>query len=475
MRIQGLSSNIWLGLVMSFLPLLMAQSVQAEVKQNETPAITKIPQLSEVKLPATNINKLFSQSSTPASGVVQVTAVKANPTAKGVEVILQTTKGEQLQITNRSAGNSFIADIPNAQLRLPNGDGFTFRSEKPLAGIIEITVTNFDANTIRVTAIGEASSPTVELFDSDEGLIFGLTTAASTAQKLSQTQPTPQVEQPTNQTQPQQPPASSDEPIELVVTGEQDGYSVPDASTATKTDTPLRDIPQSIQVVPQQVLRDQQVTRLNDALRNVPGVITTLGTPGNSEASSFTIRGFESGTILRNGLADPVGGRSLELSNIERVEVLKGPASALFGNGSPGGTVNLITKQPLATPYYAVEATVGSYSYYRGAVDLSGPLNDDKTGLYRLNVSYKDAGSFIDFAHDKNLLIAPVFSFAIGERTKLTLEGEYISADTNRLWLPAVGTVLPNPNGKIPRNLNISGPDRNDNYVHEDIGRISII
>ncbi|OYD96076.1 TonB-dependent siderophore receptor [Nostoc sp. 'Peltigera membranacea cyanobiont' 213] len=457
---------------MSFLPLLMAQSVRAQEQQKEPTVITTIKRLSEIERPATNVSELFSQSSTPSSEVVQVTAVKANPTAKGVEVILQTTKGEQLQITNRSAGNSFIADIPNAQLRLPSGEAFTFRSEKPLAGVTEITVTNFDANTIRVTAIGEASSPTVELFDSDEGLIFGLTTAASIAQQQPQTQPTPQVEQPTNQTQPQQPPASSDEPIELVVTGEQDGYSVPDASTATKTDTPLRDIPQSIQVVPQQVLRDQQVTRLNDALRNVPGVITTLGTPGNSEGSSFTIRGFDSGTTLRNGLADPVGDRSLELSNIERVEVLKGPASALFGNGSPGGTVNLITKQPLATPYYAVEATVGSYSYYRGAVDLSGPLNDDKTGLYRLNVSYKDAGSFIDFAHDKNLLIAPVFSFAIGERTKLTLEGEYISADTNRLWLPAIGTVLPNQNGKIRRNLNISGPDRNDNYVHEDIGRI---
>lgn len=456
---------------MSFLPLLMAQSVRAEVKQNEPAVITTIKQLSEIECPATNVSELFSQSSTPASEIVQVTAVKANPTAKGVEVILQTTKGEQLKITNRSAGNSFIADIPNAQLRLPSGEAFTFRSEKPLVGVTEITVTNFDANTIRVTVTGEASSPTVELFDSDEGLIFGLTTAEFTAQQPP-TQPKPQVEQPANQTQPQQPSAPDDQPIELLVTGEKDGYSVPDATTGTKTDTPLRDIPQSIQVVPQQVLRDQQVTRLNDALRNVPGVITTLGTPGNSEQSSFTIRGFENENPLRNGLADPVGGRSLELSNIERVEVLKGPASALFGNGSPGGTVNLITKQPLATPYYALEATVGSYSYYRSAVDLSGPLNDEKTGLYRLNVSYKDAGSFIDFAHDKNLLIAPVFSFAIGERTKLSLEGEYISADTNRVTLPAVGTVLPNPNGKIPRNLNISGPDRNDNYVHEDIGRI---
>lgn len=146
MRIQQLSSNIWLWLAISFLPLLMAQSVRAEVKQNSPTVITRIKRLSEIERPATNVRGLFSQSSspqaTPSSEIVQVTTVKANPTAKGVEVILQTTKGEQLQVTNRSAGNSFIADIPNAQLRLPNGDGFTFRSEKPLAGITEITVIN---------------------------------------------------------------------------------------------------------------------------------------------------------------------------------------------------------------------------------------------------------------------------------------------------------------------------------------------
>ncbi|MDF5706510.1 MAG: TonB-dependent siderophore receptor [Nostoc sp. S4] len=493
MRIQELSSNIWLWLLMIFLPLLMAQSVQAQVKQNQSTVINsqehfkttadfsanrQIRRTSEIEHPATNASGLLSQSSTsqatPASEIVLVTGVKANPTDKGVEVILQTTKGEQLQVTNRSTGNNFIADIPNAQLRLPSGEAFTFRSQKPTSGITEIVVTNFDASTVRVTVTGEANVPIVELFDSaNEGLIFSVASASASSQPpQSQTQPTPQTQQPALPVQPTQPSTSGDEPIELVVTGEQDGYSVPDASTATKTDTPLRDIPQSIQVVPQQVLKDQQVTRLNDALRNVPGVVTVFGSPGNSEESSFTIRGFEFANPLRNGLADPLGGRSLELSNIERVEVLKGPASALFGNGSPGGTVNLITKQPLANPYYAVEATVGSYSYYRGAVDLSGPLNDSKTGLYRLNLSYKDAGSFIDFAHDKNLLFAPVLSFAIGERTKLTMEGEYISADTNRLWLPAVGTVLPNPNGKIPRNLNISGPDKNDNFVHEDIGRI---
>ncbi|MEH2404053.1 TonB-dependent receptor plug domain-containing protein [Nostoc sp.] len=458
------SVYLWLALIMGCLSAVTISPGWAEVKpsnENSKSTLTsKIRHL--IEHPQASAQQLVQSPAppnTPSAEVVQVTQVNANPTNIGVEVILQTSKGEQLQVTNRSAGNSFIADIPNAQLRLPNGDAFTFRSEKPLAGITEITVNNFDANTIRVTVIGEASSPTVELFDSDEGLIFGLTTAASTGQQPPQTQP-------------QQPSAFSNEPIELVVTGEQDRYSVSDATTATKTDTPLRDIPQSIQVVPQQVLRDQQVTRLNDALRNVPGVITSNGSSVNNEDSAFTIRGFDSGSILNNGLVDPLGTQSLELSNIERVEVLKGPASALFGNGTPGGTINLITKQPLLNPYYAVEATVGNYSYYRGAVDLSGPLNDDKTALYRLNLSYKDTSSFIDFTHTQNLFIAPVLSFAIGERTKLTLEGEYTDADTNRLSQPAAGTILPNPNGKIARNLNISGPDRSDNIAHMDIGKI---
>ncbi|MEH2275545.1 MAG: TonB-dependent siderophore receptor [Nostoc sp.] len=244
------------------------------------------------------------------------------------------------------------------------------------------------------------------------------------------------------------------------MTGEQDGYSVPDASTATKTDTPLRDIPQSIQVVPQQVLRDQQVTRLDDALRNVSGV--TSADASYRIDNDFTIRGFsttgDAGNVLRNGLRDPEGLRSLELSNIERIEVLKGPGSVLFGQGNPGGTINLITKQPLRDPFYSVEATIGNYDFYRGAVDLSGPLNDSKTVLYRLNTSYRDSRSFVDFTDYKHLLIAPVLSWAISPRTILTLEGEYIDTeyDGSPTGLPAIGTVLPNPNGKIPRNRNIS-------------------
>ncbi|MEH2464127.1 AMIN domain-containing protein [Nostoc sp.] len=206
LKILLVTSSIWFCLTIS----AAAQQVQdksanAKLLRNSR-VIREIPRLSEIELTSTSAQQLLVQSSappnTPTPEVVKVTAVKANPTTKGVEVILQTTKGEQLQVTNRSAGNNFIADIPNAQLHLPNGDGFTFRSQKPLVGITEITVTNLDVNTIRVTATGESIVPIVELYDSpNEGLIFGVASTAPTQQAQPQTQQ-PQTQQPENQTQP---------------------------------------------------------------------------------------------------------------------------------------------------------------------------------------------------------------------------------------------------------------------------------
>ncbi len=120
----------------------------------------------------------------------------------------------------------------------------------------------------------------------------------------------------------------------------------------------------------------------------------------------------------------------------------------------------MVTKQPLRDPFYAIDATIGSYDFYRGAIDLSGPLNDSRTVLYRLNASYQDRGSFIDFVERDQFTIAPVVSVAIGERTRFTLEGEYTETnESNFLGLPTVGTVLPNPNGRIPRNRFVGNPD----------------
>ncbi|MCC5601445.1 TonB-dependent receptor [Nostoc sp. CHAB 5714] len=422
-------------------------SVQIE---DERPSIRRVRDLEKV---STRVADLFAQQPT-TTRVIQITGVKATPTNKGVEVILETTVGAQLQVINRSTSNNFIADIPNAQLRLPNGDGFTFRSEKPLSEIAEITVTNVDANTVRVTVVGEKALPTVELFDDNAGLVFGINSAATAMQ--------PPPEKPTTETPQEEPAAQQDEPIELVVTGEQDGYRVPNSSTGTRTDTPLRDIPQSIQVVPQQVLRDQQVNRLDDALRNVAGV-TAEFTAGPTVY--YKIRGFAvaDNSLLRDGLPDPGVGDSVELANVERIEVLKGPASVLFGLGSPGGSINIVTKRPLSEPFYAVDATIGSYSFYRGAVDFSGPLNDSKTALYRFNAVYRNSGSFIDFYNSESLSLSPVVSLAIGKKTNLTLSADYIGTrDSGKSFgLPTVGTIFANPNGKLPRNRNLTEPTDN--------------
>ncbi|MEH2290678.1 TonB-dependent siderophore receptor [Nostoc sp.] len=426
------------------------------VKPGQAKEVTKISPIQEPNHFARTVQEWLAQieqQQTPQTEVVQVTQVKANPTNKGVEVILQTLKGQQLQPVNRSTGSNFITDIPNAQLRLPSGEAFTFRSEKPIAGVTQITVTNFDANTIRVTVIGEVGIPTVELFDSpDEGLIFSVATAASTAQQ-PQTQPTPQ-QPPESQTQPK-PSTQGDEPIELVVTGEQDGYRVPDATTATKTDTPLRDIPQSIQVIPRQIIDDQKTTRLRDILQNVSGV-----TPGAGYQNSFDrvrIRGFTQETTFRDGIRDNFP--STDFANVERVEVLKGPASVLFGQTEPGGIINLVTKQPLSDPYYNVDLSVGNYAFYRSALDLSGPLNTDKTLLYRLNVAYENAGSFRDFINSQNIFVAPVIAWKLSKNTDLNLFLEY----DNRDYKPDRGVLaIGDRPGSVPINRFFGEPSINE-------------
>ncbi|RUR75572.1 AMIN domain-containing protein [Chlorogloeopsis fritschii PCC 9212] len=154
MKLQKLLSIL---LITNSFWMLIVSPATAEIVEGISKR--KIRQLSEIELPITSAQKLVQTPilpTAPSSEVIQVTGVKANPTDKGVEVILQTSQGQQLQTINRSTGNNFIADISNAQLRLPNGEAFTFRSDKPIVGITEIMVTNFDANTIRVMVTGEA-------------------------------------------------------------------------------------------------------------------------------------------------------------------------------------------------------------------------------------------------------------------------------------------------------------------------------
>ncbi|MBD2385747.1 TonB-dependent siderophore receptor [Cylindrospermum sp. FACHB-282] len=431
----------------------------------DTSSTQTLPLLTAVQtsVPTTNIPRLSQTvpDSQTSPAVSQVIGIKLESVDNGLELTLQTTDGESLQILNRSQGNNYIADIPKTQLRLPSGN--TFRQDNPVAGITSVIVANQDANTIRVTVTGTAGLPAVELFDSDEGLIFGLVPVVSSTppeqptaqtppeQPTAQTppeQPTAQTppEQPTAQTPPEQPTAQTppeqpqpqteqpaaqtEQPIELVVTGEEDGYRILDATTATKIDAPLRDIPASIQVIPKEVIEDRQVVRLNELANNVSGVQQQTGYGGISSQGYF-IRGFGSGfETIRNGFRDFGFLSPRDVANVERVEFLKGPASVLYGSAqSPGGIVNTITKKPLADPFYRVGMTVGSYDFYRPTIDFTGPITEDKSLLYRLNAAYESAGSFRDFNESESTFIAPSLSWKVGPRTTIGFDYEYQKYD----------------------------------------------
>ncbi|MBW4642152.1 MAG: TonB-dependent siderophore receptor [Goleter apudmare HA4340-LM2] len=421
-QLQKLAWMTGLALVCVNLPVL--------AKENQKPT----SQISQLEKPATSIKQWLAQS------LIQITGVKSQATDKGIEVILETNQSDKLQLTNKSEGNSYIIDIPNAQLR-----GEAFRQEKATPGITEVIVTNLDANTVRVTVTGETSAPQVELFDGDEGLVFGVIPTVTTTsqapppqQTPTETPETPQT--PTTETPSEKPTANTPEteaPIELVVTGEQDRYRVPEASGATRTDTPIRDIPQSIQVIPRQVLQDQQVIRVTDAIRNVSGVVE--GDTFGGTVDNFNIRGFDFTSNFRDGLRDS-GDNLRELANIEQIEVLKGPASVLYGNAEPGGIINLVTKKPLAIPYYSGQFSVGNFSYYRSAIDLSGPLDPDKTLLYRLNVAYENTGSFRNFVNGERFFFGPVFDLKLGDRTNLLFDVSYLNDErTMDQGLVAIG------------------------------------
>lgn len=236
--------------------------------------------------------------------------------------------------------------------------------------------------------------------------------------------------QPSQQTQPDQNATAEQKTLrieETQVTGEREhehDYRVEEATTATKTDTPLRNTPQSVQVIDRQVMEDRQIIRLSEVAENVSGVQYAAGYGGLSSADYY-VRGFSTNGNLRNGFRDFVFISPRDVANIERIEFLKGPASVLYGLSEPGGTVNTVTKQSLSDPYYAGSMTFGSFSLYRPTVDLSGPLNANKSLLYRFNLAYENAGIFRDFTDSESIFVAPVVTWKVGPRTTLTTEMEY--------------------------------------------------
>jgi len=202
--------------------------------------------------------------------------------------------------------------------------------------------------------------------------------------------------------------------------------------SATKIATANKDIPQSISTVTKELMADRQAFRLGDVLKNVSGVSTV------SFYNHYAIRGVtQNSASIENRLIN--GMRTSQIyfnqplsSNVERVEVIKGPSSMTFSNTDAGGSINIVTKKPLAVARQQVSLTAGSFNTMRAAMDFTGPLNDDKTLLYRLNVGYENARSFRDLQFKKAVLVAPSFSYVPNDKTRINLELT-LNQDNSRL------------------------------------------
>lgn len=200
-------------------------------------------------------------------------------------------------------------------------------------------------------------------------------------------------------------------------------YVLETAETATRTSTLLRHTPVSVQVVPAQVLKDQGALGLEDAYLNVSGVVESGNTLNAQSEIRPVIRGFESPVVFRNGMrAADVG--AVDLANIDRIEVLKGPASILFGAVEPGGLLNIVTKQPLEAPYVDFSQSFGSENFFRTEADASGPVGLEGV-YYRLNGAYTNSESFRDHIELDRFTLAPVLAWRPSDVTEVLLDFQY--------------------------------------------------
>jgi iron complex outermembrane receptor protein len=197
----------------------------------------------------------------------------------------------------------------------------------------------------------------------------------------------------------------------------------------SKSETAIKDLPQSVAYASKELIADQGLMRVGEVVKNFSGVTQF------TFYDDIVIRGFrvngQSNTQLLNGLRTSTGFWKQPLANyLERVEVLKGPSSALFGNASPGGVLNRVTKKPLAESRKSLSFSLGSFQNFRALADFTGPMSKDSTLLYRLNLGYEDAQSFRDLQFDRNIVIAPSFSFLPSPRTRLNLDIVYNSSNS---------------------------------------------
>ncbi|WP_371359842.1 TonB-dependent siderophore receptor [Pseudomonas sp. KT_2_4] len=238
------------------------------------------------------------------------------------------------------------------------------------------------------------------------------------------------------------------------------GYHATRSASATRTDTAIHETPQSISVVSKDVVEDLGATRLQDAL-DYAGGVGRANNFGGQGLTTFTVRGFTTGEFYRNGFPINRGYPNMPDANtIERLEVLRGPATMLYGRGDPGGTFNVVSKQPLAERTVTLGSQLNDQGMKRGTLDASGPLDEEGRLAYRLNVVGEGGDTFRDHVETERYGVTPVITWQATDDTKVTFEGDFMR---NNHPLDRGLTRFPNQRGT---------PSRDTFWGDKDAGKL---
>lgn len=258
-----------------------------------------------------------------------------------------------------------------------------------------------------------------------------------------------------------EPVTITESPSKEFATGPVVGYIAKRSSSGTKTDTALIETAQAISVVSQDQITMQGAETPSQALRYTPGVVAELY--GNDSRFDWVrIRGFSVNEYL-DGMALPKGSYAwprMELYGMNRAEVLRGPASVLYGSTPPGGLYNFVSKKPSSEAKSELKYQVGNPQRSQLSFDLTGPVSEDEALTFRLTGLTRDADTLVDYTENDRNFIQPSATLNISDKTALTLQGYYIEDDSKSIqFLPLDGVLNSNPNGPLPRNTFTGEPD----------------
>ena len=336
--------------------------------------------------------------------------------------------------------------VSNASIILKKGDK-EMTSMTDASGFFNVTLTEGGSYTISIVA--EGANPlenqiTVEdngVLDLGDVIVYQMVTSQPVVEeKPVNEQPTEPTEPVVakNTTDPNEPQDEEEDgkvkklqTVEIIGRARKD-YNSDYSFSASKIALKNMEVPQAITTVTKELIADKGVTRLGDVVKNVSGVTQT------SFYNNYAIRGvtqqasYRESRLMNGMVTSHIFFSQPMMMNVERVEVIKGPASMTFSSTDAGGSINIITKKPLKTDRKEVSLSVGSYQTVVGALDFTGPLNKSKTLLYRLNLGYENGKSFRDLQFKKAYMIAPTIAYVPNEKTNISFEF-VMSNNSNRL------------------------------------------